>query len=193
MLKGVKNSKGVTMIELLAALVIMGMLFGIAVPAISNNIKKTRDQTYVNDAMKLISNAEYQLRKDNTMVRPTKSRCVVLSLVHLNNGVFDEAPNGGDYLRNQSFVVMVNNSSTNETMYYVRLVEDMGSGSYRGIDYVTKTDLGKADAHTRVTNLSGSNLFKVAGSTNAAILNKVKSKISQCNEVYVYAPNSGEE
>ena len=192
MFKGIKNNKGVTMIELLGAMVILGMLMGIAVPAISDNIRKNRNQTYVNDAMKLISNAEYQFKKDNTIPKPTKTRCILMSLVYLNNGVFDEAPNGGEYLKNQSFVVAINDSS-NKTVYYARLIEDMGDGEYRGIDYKTKSDLIKDKSYEYVTNVSGAKLFKIAGSSNATILGKVDDKVTQCRDIYVYAPNSNDE
>lgn len=186
------NNKGFTMIELLASMVVLGLIFGIAVPAISNTMSKTKNKTYVSDALKLISNAEYQMRKDNTIPKPTKNRCIIMSLVYLNNGVFDEAPNGGEYIRNKSFVVLVNNNSTNETEYYVRLMEDMGDSEYKGIDFNTKDQLNEEHAYNYVTNLSGSELYPIAGSSNSVVLNKVKAKIPQCTSVFVYAPDSGD-
>lgn len=192
MLKKLKSKKGFTMIELLAAMVILGILMGIAVPSITNNITNTRNKTYVSDALKLISNAEYQFRKDNTLEKPTTTRCVVMSLVYLNNGVFDEAPNGGEYIRNKSFVVAIQNSSTGDTDYYVRLVEDRGDSEYRGIDFMTKTQLQASNAYNKVVNFSGSNLYGIAGTSDSTLLTNIKSKISACRSLYIYAPNSGE-
>lgn len=188
-----KNKMGFTMIELLSAMVVLGLIVGIAVPAISETVNKTRNKTYVSDALKLISNAEYQFRKDNTLPKPTKSRCIVMSLVYLNNGVFDEAPNGGEYLRNKSFVVAVNDNLTNETKYYVRLVEDRGDNEYRGIDLNSKDELNEEAAYNYVTNFEGSSLYGIGGSDSGVILGKIKSKISQCSSIHIYAPNSGEE
>ena len=128
-----KNNKGVTMIELLGAMTILAILLGVAVPAISETLRKTRNQSYVDAAVKLISNAEYQFRKDNKLPKPTSSRCILMSLVYLNNGSFEEAPNGGDYTRNQSFVVARKDSTSGNVIYYVRLMEDMGDGEYRNM------------------------------------------------------------
>ena len=61
------NNKGVTMMELLGAMVILGILFGLAVPAITTVINDTRNKTYVDDAMKLISNAEYNAIMDSLL------------------------------------------------------------------------------------------------------------------------------
>lgn len=188
-----KNRMGFTMIELLSAMVVLGLIVGIAVPAISETVNKTRNKTYVSDALKLISNAEYQFRKDNALPKPTKSRCIVMSLVYLNNGVFDEAPNGGEYLRNKSFVVAVNDNLTNETKYYVRLVEDRGDSEYRGIDLNSKDELNEEAAYNYVTNFEGSSLYGIGGSDSGVILGKIKSKISQCSSIHIYAPDSGEE
>ena len=96
------NNKGVTMMELLGAMVILGILFGLAVPAITTVINDTRNKTYVDDAMKLVSNAEYALRKDNKIPKPTTTRCVLMTMVYLDNGVFDEGPYGGAYEKNMS-------------------------------------------------------------------------------------------
>ena len=188
-----KNRMGFTMIELLSAMVVLAIIVGIAVPAISETVNKTRNKTYVSDALKLISNAEYQFRKDNTLPKPTKSRCIVMSLVYLNNGVFDDAPNGGEYLRNKSFVVAVNDNLTNETKYYVRLVEDRGDSEYRGIDLKSKDELNEEAAYNYVTNFEGSSLYGIGGSDSGVILGKIKSKISQCSSIHIYAPDSGEE
>ena len=188
-----KNRMGFTMIELLSAMVVLAIIVGIAVPAISETVNKTRNKTYVSDALKLISNAEYQFRKDNTLPKPTKSRCIVMSLVYLNNGVFDDAPNGGEYLRNKSFVVAVNDNLTNETKYYVRLVEDRGDSEYRGVDLKSKDELNEEAAYNYVTNFEGSSLYGIGGSDSGVILGKIKSKISQCSSIHIYAPNSGEE
>ena len=42
MFRKIKNNKGVTMIELLGAITILAILLGVAVPAISETIRKTR-------------------------------------------------------------------------------------------------------------------------------------------------------
>lgn len=186
-----KNNKGLTMIELLAAIVILSILLMIAVPAISDTINKTKKKTYVSDALKLISNADYQFRKDNKVVKPTKTRCVLMSLVYLDNGVFDEAPYGGSYVRNKSFVVAVRDDSNN-IIYYARLVEDIGDNEFMGINYATSAQLEADGSYDLVYNFGVSELFGVNGTDNATILNAVKTKVPRCSTIEVYAPNSSD-
>ena len=180
------------MIELLGAMTILAILLGVAVPAISETLRKTRNQSYVDAAVKLISNAEYQFRKDNKLPKPTSSRCILMSLVYLNNGSFEEAPNGGDYTRNQSFVVARKDSTSGNVIYYVRLMEDMGDGEYRGINFNTRDELIMDNAFNKVVNINGSDLFKVNEESNTEILNRIKTKIPECSSLHVYAPDAND-
>ena len=105
-----------------------------------------------------------------------------MSLVYLNNGSFEEAPNGGDYTRNQSFVVARKDSTSGNVIYYVRLMEDMGDGEYRGINFNTRDELIMDNAFNKVVNINGSDLFKV----NEVIDNNdlVIYRINELDEIY---------
>ena len=185
------NNKGVTMIELIGAMAILAMLFGLAVPAITTVINDTRNKTYVEDALKLASNAEYSLRKDNRIPRPTATRCVLMSLVYLDNGVFDEGPYGGLYEKNMSFVVVKKEGG--DDVYYIRLIERLKDGDYRGIDLKKSSDLTTESAYKRsVVNISGSNTYKINENTESFILEKIESKVSGCSSLTIYAPNSSD-
>lgn len=192
------NNKGVTMMELLGAMVILGILFGLAVPAITTVINDTRNKTYVNDAMKLISNAEYSLRKDNKIPKPTTDRCVLMTMVYLDNGVFDEGPYGGSYEKNMSYVVV--KKEGNKDVYYVRIVERLKVGSYRGIDLRKDSDLLKDRSFkTMVTNINDD--YKINyilthpdpyKTPEETIIGKFSGKISGCSTLSIYAPNSSD-
>lgn len=185
------NNKGVTMIELIGAMAILAILFGMAVPAITTVINDTRNKTYVDDAMKLASNAEYSLRKDNKIPKPTTTRCILMSMVYLDTGVFDDGPYGGSYEKNMSFVVV--KKEAGKDVYYVRIIERLKDGGYRGIDFKKSTDLTTENAHKRsVVNISGSNTYKINENTEAFILGKISSKITGCNSLSIYAPNSSD-
>ena len=185
------NNKGVTMMELLGAMVILGILFGLAVPAITTVINDTRNKTYVDDAMKLVSNAEYALRKDNKIPKPTTTRCVLMTMVYLDNGVFDEGPYGGAYEKNMSYVVVKKESGRD--VYYVRIIERLNDGKYRGIDLRKDADLIKENAYKNmVTNINGTNVYKINENTVDFIKGKFTGKISGCSTLSVYAPNSSD-
>ena len=185
------NNKGVTMMELLGAMVILGILFGLAVPAITTVINDTRNKTYVDDAMKLVSNAEYALRKDNKIPKPTTTRCVLMTMVYLDNGVFDEGPYGGAYEKNMSYVVVKKEGGND--VYYVRIIERLNDGKYRGIDLRKDADLIKDNAYKNmVTNINGTNVYKINENTVDFIKGKFTGKISGCSTLSVYAPNSSD-
>ena len=45
-----KNNKGFTLVELLAALIILGILSALAMPTVINMLSSSRDKLYVTDA-----------------------------------------------------------------------------------------------------------------------------------------------
>lgn len=62
-----KNQKGFTLVELLAVIVILGIIAAIAVPSIGNIIQKSREDAVLADAQQFISAAElYAVSNDVT-------------------------------------------------------------------------------------------------------------------------------
>lgn len=188
------NNKGVTMIELIGAMAILAILFGLAVPAITTVINDTRNKTYVDDAMKLVSNAEYSLRKDNKIPKPTTSRCILMTMVYLDTGVFDDGPYGGSYEKNMSFVVVKKEGG--KDVYYVRIIERLKDGNYRGIDLRKDSDLLKDRSFkTMVTNINDDykiNYILTHSDPEETIKGKFSGKISGCSTLSIYAPNSSD-
>lgn len=156
-----KKNRGFTLIELLAAMVILGLLMAIALPTILGLFSKNTNKVYVNDALKLVSQAEYKIRAASTTVeRPDDGDCIIMSLKYLDNGDFDEAPNKGEYDDNKSFVVIKNTG--NDLEYSVTLVENVKGGGYRGVKLTLASKLNKSDAVKYVVDFKDSDLVSVA-------------------------------
>ena len=120
------NNKGFTMIELLAAIVVLGILMGTAIPTVINIMNDQKNKTYVEDAIRLSSNVDSKMRSDNKVeVPPRNGGCVVLTLSYVDNNAFEKAPYGGQYDKQASFVVASRNikSADEDYTYYVFLVE----------------------------------------------------------------------
>ncbi|RHW40641.1 prepilin-type N-terminal cleavage/methylation domain-containing protein [Neobacillus notoginsengisoli] len=56
--KKMKDQRGLTLIELLAVIVILGIIAAIAIPAIGGLISKTKDDAKVSEALQIISAAK---------------------------------------------------------------------------------------------------------------------------------------
>ena len=148
-----KNRKGFTLVELLAVVVILGLMMGIAIPNIMGIIKRQKQSTYLEDAKKMVSRAEYMLRSTTKIEKPKNNQCVAMTLGYLDNGEFNNPPYGGAYFANVSYVVVKNNGGKYE--YYVQLYECQ-------------------------TPEAGSNVEK-AGETNNEYTSSVSRKSSDCS------------
>lgn len=56
--KRLKNQRGLTLVELLAVIVILGIISAIAVPSIGNIIEKSKEDAAVSDALQIINAAK---------------------------------------------------------------------------------------------------------------------------------------
>lgn len=160
-----KNNSGFTMIELLAAIVLLGIMMGSAVPIVISVMNDQKNKTYIEDAIRLASNADNKMRSDNKVeIPPRGGGCVVMSLDYMDNNAFAKGPYDGEYDKAASFVVVSRNLSTaeEEYEYYVRLLEKLESGSYRGVNLIEYNRLYADDARDRfVENVGSDAAFKL--------------------------------
>lgn len=63
--KRLKNQRGLTLVELLAVIVILGIISAIAVPSIGNIIEKSKEDAAVSDALQIINAAKLAHAADN--------------------------------------------------------------------------------------------------------------------------------
>ncbi len=161
------NNRGFTLIELLATMVILAAIMVIAVPNVMGILNNSKATTYVDDAKKLLSLAEYKLRADPSK-QPAKNACVVMTLDYLDNSEFKNAPNGGTYDKKGSYVVVKKTSDGENAsfQYYVTLDEAMDDG-HRGIKNKTYSDLYSKDASELVENGSSSGMLAYSNAASS--------------------------
>ena len=194
------KERGFTLVELLAVIVILGIIAIVAVPNVVGILERNRASIYVEDAKKMVTNAEYKLRGNNIgIVKPTNGKCIIMNLAYLDNTEFDEAPNGGEYLKDESYVVIKRNN--NQYEYFVQLVEgNVESTNSKGIALINSKKLFEDTATNSVDLVPNSKLFNVSnyafikGENNTSkansILSKINNSVSNCQEIsYVYAIN----
>lgn len=126
-----KNNKGFTLIELLATISLLAVLMLIAVPNVIGVVNRNKNNTYVEDAKKLVALAEYKIRASSEH-KPPNGQSYCFSMNFLGKDDFDTtAPNGGKYLSDKSYVKATRNSG--EITYSVVLVEQKENNEYVGV------------------------------------------------------------
>lgn len=147
------NKRGFTLVELLAAIVILGLLMSLAVSNTFKTIERGRNKTYISDANSMISQVEYLVKsKPNELKRPTGNQCVVVFLSYFNSEDFSNPPNGGKYDEKKSFVIYKNVGSKYE--YSAQLIEILKGGGYKGVDLTKGIDLSKGKGDLTLRNIS---------------------------------------
>ena len=169
------KKNGFTLIELLATILILSLLMLVAVPNVMSTIDKNKQDTYIEDAKRMVTLTEYEIRRNTNIELPTSGNCIVVKLNALDTSSLEEAPEGGVYDYNNSFVVVARSGSS--YLYYVTLIENYDSGK-RGINLTSRDNLNDEDARKYVVRDSefttnnitvgstlhlGSNNFTVSG------------------------------
>lgn len=168
------NKKGFTLIELIATIAVLGIIMMVAVPNVTSIIDKNKRTQYINDAKKLAILAKYKFESSN-LPKPTSRDCYLYMFRDLDKTNLSEAPNGGKYMEDYSYVVIKYNSSSMEYDYFVHLVEEYSVGTvkyYRGVKAKNTLKgpsykaLGKDEAKMEYVTESFTDLSKFNGRTS---------------------------
>lgn len=156
-----KSNKGFTLIELLATIVVIGVIVLISVPNMVGIIDKNKDTSYIDDARRMQSIAEYRFRNtDKSIFKNTTNSCSAYSLKELNkNQEFDNTPNSGDkYSYEKSFVVVKKESNQYNYYVYLETTNDVKYANFNGTSYSLNTGDDDAKKYqlldTKVTSSS---------------------------------------
>ena len=129
------NQKGFTLVEIIAMMVVLGVLMVIAIPNISGIIGNNREGAAVEDVDRMIRNSESVLQSRRDAYPSGEDDCSVLSLSFIDtNNDFKTGMNGGKYVKDQSFVlvkkVYLNTTKAYSYQYYVRYLERTDKKDY---------------------------------------------------------------
>ena len=129
------NRKGFSLIELIAMIVVLGILMLITVPNIAGILKNNRENIVKEDINKLVANAKTRINTKQAKNPTGLNECIVMSLSYVDsNNDMKEGINGGRYSQGESFVVIRKelenpNGNIYTYRYYVRLVEEVERSS----------------------------------------------------------------
>jgi type IV pilus assembly protein PilA len=148
-LKHLKNQKGLTLIELLAVVVILGIIAAIAVPAIGNIIDNSKDDAHRSNALLIINAAKLGIASGEittTGTTPiTKDGITLTELV--TAGVLDAVPSdpsvdGQAYDPAESLVTYTAPTNSKNATYKITLIKNAGTTDHY-YSNVTEANLNK--------------------------------------------------
>lgn len=121
-----KNIKAFTLIELLAVLVILGVLLGIAIPKVTQYINQSKRSSFVDEAVVFLDS----VRKDATSeiypfpIHNNDVTIVMFDIANLDKAQ-NKSPYGGNYVFNKSYVAIINTGTGTDPSYqYYLAVQD---------------------------------------------------------------------
>lgn len=163
-----KNNKGFTLVEVLAMLLVLGIIVGITIPNITGILGSQKENILIEDAKKLINDAETQMTINSKIKKPVNSsQCVIFTLDYLDKN--EDVVKGNDnavYSRTMSVVVVSKHGKQYD--YKVRLLENV-DGIYYGFDSVGKDSLESGNAKNALKDVTeGLVDFKDKSSTTQA-------------------------
>ena len=122
--KLIRNEKGLTLIELLAVIVILGIIAAIAIPSIGGLIDNSKKDAHVANAQQMINAAKIAVTADKSLI-PSSGQSKNITLEQLEDNGYLETmkdPDNGTYNKGGSFVKITNND--NKLSYSVKLIND---------------------------------------------------------------------
>ena len=144
------NRKGFTLVELLGVIVILSIITLIAIPNITSTLERSKRDGYLTDATKMISLAEYELRKGE-ISKPEEGKIVKITLDYLSTTDVEKDPDGVPYSLPYSYVLVTRKNGY--LKYYANLVADHGKASnnvWWGIKLVEKSELSSDNKYNKI-------------------------------------------
>ena len=157
-----KNNKGFTLVELLAVIVILGIIMAIAVPAVSSYINKSRKDAWISSANNFINAVRNKALagKFSLPVELNEVTIVSLDMIDVDSGKFQSAYDA-DYVINKSYVIIVNGNTRSNPIYQFYFAAQDTKGNY--IPLTLEKDLSSKSVKSNASNTAPVSIQSLSG------------------------------
>lgn len=157
-----KNNKGFTLVELLAVIVILGIIMAIAVPAVSSYINKSRKDAWISSANNFINAVRNKALagKFSLPVELNEVTVVSLDMIDVDSGKFQSAYDA-DYVINKSYVIIVNGNTRSNPIYQFYFAAQDTKGNY--IPLTLEKDLSSKSVKSNASNTAPVSIQSLSG------------------------------
>ena len=131
------SRRGFTLVELLGVIIILSIIMLLAIPNVTSVLEKSKRETYLTDAKKLITQVEYEISNSN-IEKPSSTEILKIRLSYVGTSDVSKDPDGNPYDVDNSYVAVVRKNGYLE--YYVNLVANV-DGKNKGIRLRKKKEL----------------------------------------------------
>ena len=155
-----RKKNGFTLIEILAVIIIVGIIMIIAVPAVTKYIFKTNKAVYASDVSAFVESvrAEYEMKEYGSLLKDDEIMVVPIKHIVFEKGNSESSPYG-EYDFDKSYVLIVPERSGYS--YYATVIDSQNVGIIKVKDNEIGEDAVKEDI---TTSLPSINVYNNPGS-----------------------------
>lgn len=146
-----KNTKGFTLVELLATLTILSIIMLVAVPNTLSVLDKNKKETYISDAKRFVALAESEIR-NNDKIDTEYGGFIVFRLDDLNDGTFDKDADNKSYNQTNSYVAVYKKGTAADYqfIYYVQLLGEKRGIPLTEVKSINRTSVASVRSDTNI-------------------------------------------
>ena len=177
-----KNKKGFTLVEILAVIIILGIIMVIAIPAVSRYILKSNKSVYASNISAYVESArtKYEMKEYGAYLKDDEIMIVPIRTLVLEKGNEESSPYG-EYDFDKSYIVVV--PEYQKYNMYVTIIDETKTGLVGVMENTIEDTSIKEDITDEITTISSLEAPGAIYSINNQEYKKIESREIEGDDV----------